>query len=630
MPMKKSLLPVIAIAIACSTAKAQEWTGAVNSDWNNSANWNEWPLNDEDISIDPAFFTGAMALPVISGTSGFIPDRLFIVNGGQLTIAGALIVGNRVIIEDDGSSVVMESGSLTAERLITEAGGGFTLQDGMVNITSVVALGDDGVSPSYMTMNGGTMTVTGEFGFDVVLEPSSPAFTVNAGSLTVNGEAMWYSEAPGSGRGRLLVNGGDVQINGPMVSNAGGPLRTHIEVNGGTLTTIGPEIDLRNNDDSLIVTSGSIHLGGTMTMDMDGVFHMSGGEVNFMDDVTLDGNGTYLLNDVNIVQNATLTHSDPEEIVVLGDWNSQGSFIPQTNTVAFSGDEQQNIGATTLHGMRVENYGGGLLLLGPVSVSHEVQLAMGIIQTNQSALLTLLDDATITAGSASSHVDGPLRKIGNDDLVFPVGDNGVWRRIGITGLNSESAEFTAEYFNEPYLNTTSLGPAMIEVSDQEYWRLDRTGTIDQPMVKLHWEDAMTNGISDCDGAVVAYWNGSAWLGAPSVVDGDCTGNAAGSVTSEDGVPLFGVFTIGLANEFVGVEQLRSEAPLISYDPRQHLLHVKGDHSERELRLMDIQGKHVHQHRIRTGDTSISLPALTNGVYLVWLEGTHVQRIVMVR
>ena len=85
----------LALAAACllSTAtQAQNWTGAVSSDWNNAANWSDWPLGGENITVDPASYSGAAASPVIGTASVFAPDRLYVMNGAELTIAANLVV----------------------------------------------------------------------------------------------------------------------------------------------------------------------------------------------------------------------------------------------------------------------------------------------------------------------------------------------------------------------------------------------------------------------------------------------------------------------------------------------------------------------------------------------------------
>ena len=62
-------LTLSTVLLIATTASAQDWTGALNSDWNNPGNWSDWPLDGENITIDSANYTGVMADPSINATS---------------------------------------------------------------------------------------------------------------------------------------------------------------------------------------------------------------------------------------------------------------------------------------------------------------------------------------------------------------------------------------------------------------------------------------------------------------------------------------------------------------------------------------------------------------------------------
>ncbi|HNR56702.1 MAG TPA: hypothetical protein PKJ19_16160, partial [Flavobacteriales bacterium] len=140
-PAMQQLVPLALALLITSAASAQQWTGAQDSNWNNAANWSSWPLGGEDITIDPAAYTGVAASPVIGMASVFSPDRLYVMNGAELSIQANLTVGNRFIISDD-AQVAMTAGTLQVDRLVMELGGGFTLEGGSINAGRLV-LGDD-------------------------------------------------------------------------------------------------------------------------------------------------------------------------------------------------------------------------------------------------------------------------------------------------------------------------------------------------------------------------------------------------------------------------------------------------------------------------------------------------------
>ena len=79
------------LALTCLSCFAQNWTGNVNSDWENPANWSggALPTNDDVLLIDSlSNYTGIRSHPIITVNSTFTPRKLTIQNGGKLTIDG--------------------------------------------------------------------------------------------------------------------------------------------------------------------------------------------------------------------------------------------------------------------------------------------------------------------------------------------------------------------------------------------------------------------------------------------------------------------------------------------------------------------------------------------------------------
>lgn len=121
----------------------------------------------------------------------------------------------------------------------------------------------------------------------------------------------------------------------------------------------------------------------------------------------------------------------------------------------------------------------------------------GIILTQENDLLTLLRTATSTSGSPSSHVDGPVTKVGENAFVFPVGKNGQWRRIVSSNNSDQNSEYTAEFINATFANTTALNPGLLSVNQLGHSTLTRAADTDDARVELFWEDATSSGLSDC-------------------------------------------------------------------------------------------------------------------------------------
>jgi hypothetical protein len=90
----------------------------------------------------------------------------------------------------------------------------------------------------------------------------------------------------------------------------------------------------------------------------------------------------------------------------------------------------------------------------------------------------MADNTTCTGGSSNSFVDGPMRKIGDDDFDFPIGGGSIFAPIGIVGSGGTvTDQFTAEYRRTnpqtyPGLNNSYASP-IHHISYVEYWMLTR-------------------------------------------------------------------------------------------------------------------------------------------------------------
>ncbi|UOG75210.1 T9SS type A sorting domain-containing protein [Hymenobacter tibetensis] len=199
-------------------------------------------------------------------------------------------------------------------------------------------------------------------------------------------------------------------------------------------------------------------------------------------------------------------------------------------------------GPTTLRDLTLNGASKVLALGSSLTLSGSLTLTDGLLRTTAANMLTLTDQATASAGSSRSYVDGPLRKVGQQPFVFPLGKNGEWARLGISAPASATAAFTAEYAPAAYSTRTAAAP-LSEVSQVEHWTLDGAGTTDAVSVRLHWENALRSGIDDFSSDLqVATFTGTEW---------ETTGNGGlggslnvGSVVSGQTVSGRTIFTIG--------------------------------------------------------------------------------------
>jgi hypothetical protein len=202
----------------------------------------------------------------------------------------------------------------------------------------------------------------------------------------------------------------------------------------------------------------------------------------------------------------------------------------------------QTTGATTLRDLTLAGTGKVLTLGAPLTVTGSLTLTAGLVHTTAAALLTLASQATATPGNAVAYVEGPLRKVGPQVFIFPLGKNGQWARLGISAPANPTTAFTAEYVAAAYPTRAAAAP-LSEVSQVEHWTLDGAGTPDAVQVRLFWEDAFRSGLDDFSTDMqVATFTGTQW---ETVGNGGLSGSlSAGSVVSGQPVSTFTAFTLG--------------------------------------------------------------------------------------
>lgn len=180
-----------------------------------------------------------------------------------------------------------------------------------------------------------------------------------------------------------------------------------------------------------------------------------------------------------------------------------------------------------------------------INVVESLTLTSGLVNTGSTNIIAMESGATITNGSATSYINGPMTKDGTAAFVFPVGKGGKWRRIGISGPTSTSV-FRAEYFNAPFTTTNNVNAPLNDISTVEYWQLDRLSGSGNASVTLYWEDAGVSGINNCSDLTIARWNGASWdeRAAATVGGSSCSGTGTGAVTTTAVVTAFSPFTFG--------------------------------------------------------------------------------------
>ena len=227
--------------------------------------------------------------------------------------------------------------------------------------------------------------------------------------------------------------------------------------------------------------------------------------------------------------------------IILGG-TSGGDFIvagPGVQTMAM-----EQGGVCDVQTMTIDKPSGYARLTGTMQVSNSLTLTEGIIETVDSGLVVIADNATVSGTSDASHVEGPVLKEGNDAFSFPIGRNGIYQPLAISAPGTTGHAFQAEYFDEdsdPDYTHSSRDGSIAYLDRSQYWMFNRTLGSGNVYVTLGWRDVAC-GIASISDPDVCAWNGTQWknLGNELEAGTVVTGTASTAKTAS----LYGAYTWG--------------------------------------------------------------------------------------
>ena len=238
---KKSICLVsFVLVVGLTTSLPAQWTGAVNSDWYNAANWSgAVPTSGDTTSIDSS---NPLTWPLIDGGNantgqlriGYTADyqgELTVTGGASLNVNGELRIGRK---SNDGSGQAVGTLNISGETTT-------------INVTDQIEHGRHG--HATINMSGGYLHC------DTVLQ-------------------MAYRF---DGTGTVYLNGGTIDLGGNpgivVYGNDGVPDTALIDISGGTLTLAGNQV----SDIETFISEGII-IGyggeGTVSVTFDGITTM--------------------------------------------------------------------------------------------------------------------------------------------------------------------------------------------------------------------------------------------------------------------------------------------------------------------------------------------------------------------
>jgi hypothetical protein len=250
-----------------------------------------------------------------------------------------------------------------------------------------------------------------------------------------------------------------------------------------------PNLTIENNVAGMWTTAtSSTFQGNSAFPTIKGNFDIGGAgtsTLNFLNQHT-NGTPTRVLGNV-IVRVGNILSNYGTGLEIQGNLTVNGNIQYDLNdlrTIDFSGSAAQTItvgalGACNVWNMRMMKTGNDLTLNSPLKVTNSLTFTAagngGRIFTTATNLLTIEDDATSPGASNTSHVNGPVRKLGDEAYIFPVGKNGYYRLCAM-GLAAAGAGGT--FWTETFTNGCASGclAQTYTTGPNGPWTISSTGT----------------------------------------------------------------------------------------------------------------------------------------------------------
>lgn len=271
-------------------------------------------------------------------------------------------------------------------------------------------------------------------------------------------------------------------------------------------------------------------LSAQVTVQNNGIATVSGTGLLYINGSLINASGAALTNNGSLYVKQDIT-------------NNQSGMSAGTGTLILNGAATQTIAGTQTfktYNLVTDN-SAGFTLNNNLSASGVHTYTNGMITTSATPNFMVYEAGSSYSGDDDTkHVNGWVKKFGNTDFVFPVGNATYERTIALTNLTA-SSEFNVTHKDAPTPNRMNLFAPIVLIDTNEYWTINKISG-GSANVTLNWDNnkipvpqVLITGIR------AGYYNGSFWIN----IGGTGTGAVAttGTVTSNSVSAFNNNFTI---------------------------------------------------------------------------------------
>ena len=507
------------------------WADAATWEYNNGSTW----VNAVTAPSDVDGTINIQTAHVVTVNAATSADDLTIDAGGRLEIA----TGNTLTIANGAGTDITVNGTLKNSGVLTLTGTLGMGATGTYQHDATTAI------PTVTWTAGSTCIVTGGTG-------------VPSGGFGQSFSNLTWNCANQTGNLVIAVTGFTVTGNFNVVSTgtAGTGGIQMISSGGITNSVVG----------SYTQTGGYVYVypnTAARSMTCNGDFVLNGGNFGITGSVGAAGTGSatlFVKGNMSIGAGGTISKS-----------------LGINSNLEFNGTAAQNVtvnASATIDTFNTNfNNAAGITLLSPLSLKGNATFTNGLVNTSSTNLLSVFGSATISGGSSTSFVNGPLQRAVEtttaSSLLFPVGKGTAYSPVtlNVTQDAATATNYRAEAFlAAPATNT--LPSTLTKISNTRYYAITKGigANVTTAQVQLVYDatDASVSGISVIDktNIRIAKDNGAgAWVNLGPTAGGSA--NTTGTATSDVNFTSFSQFAIANATGAVPVRFISFNAQLLN-------------------------------------------------------------------
>jgi predicted esterase len=264
---------------------------------------------------------------------------------------------------------------------------------------------------------------------------------------------------------------------------------------------------------------------------------------------TLSSGSITVFGDFTIDSGVTVNGSS-NTLSLSGNITNNGTFSPGTSTVKLNGIVDQTLTNTfTFNNLTINKSAGNVTLsgTGPTKVNTTLTLTAKSIISTSSNKLTLGASTTISGGSSTSYISGPVVKTisSGGSFTFPLGSITPSQYRPTTLASTTAADtWTTEYLahdpsTDGYAHTAYNSTNLSSVSSYEYWNISRAGsTAATVTLSYNTGSYAPPNIGNTSDLKIAHWEGTMW-NTPT----------GGGTTSQSGTSTSGIVTVTNVTSF---------------------------------------------------------------------------------